>query len=146
MSDKFIWAFNFKVFTRSYGDLGYNSQLDDWNVRFSDGEVLLDNTYTRSTTTFSVAHGVLAVEVRPWNLELASPKCQNINLARVHTGWRDSEFDVVSDPSPEAVALLEHLRVLGYLGGESVTPREGLDDDGDGYHGMKVQDFWGADC
>ena len=145
MMNKFDWAFNFKVFVRSYGDLGYNNQLDDWNVRFSDGTVQLDNTYTRSTTTFSVVHGVLAVEVRPWNLELASPKLQNIDLTRVHTGWRDSELEAVSDPSPEAVALLEHLKVLGYLDGAPVTRREDLDDDGDGYHGMCAQDFWGAD-
>ena len=144
MDIEFIWAFNFKIFVRSYGDLGYNSQLDDWNVRFSDGQVLLDNTNTRSTTTFSVVHGILAVEVCPWNLELATPKLQNIDLLQTNFGWRDSELEPVRDPSPEAVAFLGHLSDLGYY---PVRIQGEYEDDTppEEFHGMRTQDFWGAD-
>ena len=144
MDIEFIWAFNFKIFVRSYGDLGYNSQLDDWNVRFSDGQVLLDNTNTRSTTTFSVVHGILAVEVCPWNLELAAPKCQNIDLFQVNSGWRGIDLEPVRDPSPEAVAFLGHLSDLGYY---PVRIQGEYEDDTppEEFHGMRTQDFWGAD-
>lgn len=142
---EFVWAFNLKVFIQAYMDLGYKSQLDDWNVRFSDGTVLLDNTYTRSTTTFSVVNGILAVEVCPWNLELAASKLQNIDLLQTNFGWRDSVLEPVRDPSPEAVAFLGHLSDLGYY---PMRIQGEYEDDfmEEDYHGMSAQNFWGADC
>jgi len=145
MKNEFIWAFNFKVFVAAYRNLGYNSSLDDWNVRFSDGLVLLDNLQTRSTVSFNVLRSILDIEVRPWSLETDSPKFQNIDLADVGSGWRDNDYKPVRAPAPEGVALIEHLKDLGYISFGPVASGEDLPDGEEGYHGMRVQDFWGDD-
>lgn len=146
MTTDFVWAFNLKVFIQSYKDLGYSTQLDDWNVRVSnDGEIRLDNSYTKSTTTFVVDDSVLFAEVSPWNLEVASPHRQNVDLLQTNFGWRNDGLEPVRDPSPEAVAFLNHLSSLGYY--PMRIEGEYEDDAGpEDYHGMKPQDFWGADC
>ena len=69
---EFVWAFNMKVYIQSYKDLGYPSQLDDWNVRVSnDGEIRLDNSHTKTTTTFLIDDSILFAEVSPWNIEIS---------------------------------------------------------------------------
>ena len=146
MTTDFVWAFNLKVFIQAYKDLGYSSQLDDWNVRVSnDGEIRLDNTYTKSTTTFVVDDSVLFAEISPWNLEVASPQRQNVDLLQTNFGWRNDDLEPVRDPAPEAVAFLNHLSSLGYY---PMRIEGEYEDDfqDEGYHGMTSMDFYGADC
>lgn len=115
MTTSFVWAFNLRVFIQSYSDLGYTSQLDDWNVRVNgDGEIRLDNTRTKTTTTYVVSDSILTVEVSPWSLEVASPRRQNVDLLQTNFGWRNDFLEPVPDPSPEGVAFLNHLSDLGY--------------------------------
>ena len=111
----FEWSFNLKVYIGAYRDLGYQSDPGDWNVRFnSAGEIRLDNTGTRSTTTLSIEDSILTVTVSPWNTEIADPQTQNLDLLQSNFNWRDSELYPVPNPSPEGVAFVEHLKNMGY--------------------------------
>lgn len=112
---EFVWAFNMKVFIQAYKDLGYSSQLDDWNVRVSnDGEIRLDNSHTKTTTTFLIEDSILFAKVSPWNIEISDSRTQNIDLLQTNFGWRNSNLEPCRDPAAEAIAFINHLSTLGY--------------------------------
>lgn len=100
------------MFISSYCRLGYDSRLEDWNVRFSEGEIRLDNLQNESTAFFFTEDNVLFVEVSAWSSQGNKTKSQNICLNDLSTGWRDSSLNPIKNPSIEAVSFLEHLKKL----------------------------------
>ena len=109
------WCFNLKVFIDSYRALGYETEPEDWNPRFyPGGEIRLDNTYTKCSTSFVINDGILTVEVRPWNVEINDGRSSNIDIFQTRGGWRDSELFPDTSPPHEGVAFLNHLEVMGY--------------------------------
>ena len=111
----FEWSFNLKVFVEAYRRLGYDTVLDDWNVRTDGkGEIRLDNGHTKSTTLAVIDDSILTVTVTPWNTEVADPKTQNVDLLQTNWGWRRFNLEPEPAPSPEGVAFLGHLSDCGY--------------------------------
>lgn len=127
------WGFNLRLFIQSYKNLGYFTEIYDWNVRCSPGRIVLDNHSTKASTTFIVEDGILDVEIRPWLDSDHKASKQNIDLRCLNSGWRNVIFLPLTNPAPEAVAFLQHLFTQGYCHPVSlvVSPPEDEEDFGD---------------